>query len=271
MKKIFKMLFCAVAVLALFSSCKKDENQVYFEGGTAPVLTASPTSAMTFLLVNKDKPAVTFSWTNPDYHFTTGTSSQDVTYAIQVDTAGSNFTNPNLQEFSVSKDLTRTLTVNEINDALVSDTKLSLAPNVPHNVEFRVKSSIHGSVPLYSNKVMIVITPYPDPNVPTLWITGTAVPSGYTNTPPDSQKFTYVPGIKKFEKVFPFTPGNEYKLLTTQGQWQPQWGGAPATGGTISVNPGGGSDPAAIPTPAVAGNYKLTVDLIGKTITVVKQ
>lgn len=270
MKNIFKVLLCSLIVFAGMSSCKKDENQVYFEGGTAPALTASSTTPLTLLLADAAKPVVTFNWTNPGYQFTTGTSSQDVTYTIQVDTVGSNFTNPRKQEFSISKDLSKTFTVNELNDALVSGAKLKLAPNVPHNVEFRVKSSINGNVPLFSNKIAMVITPYPDPNIPTLWITGTAVPSGYTNTPPSSQQFTYITD-QKFEMIFAFTPGNEYKLLTKQGQWQPQWGGAPATGGTLSVNPGGGSDPNAIPTPAVAGNYKLTVDLDAKTITVVKQ
>jgi starch-binding outer membrane protein SusE/F len=51
-------------------------------------------------------------------------------------------------------------------------------------------------------------------------------------------------------------------LLSISGQWQPQFGGSSATGG--------GNDPDAIPTPAIAGNYKINVNFHKNKYTVTK-
>lgn len=103
----------------------------------------------------------------------------------------------------------------------------------------------------------------------TLYITGDATPSSWTNAPPDAQKFTPVTnGV--FEITMAFVPGKAYKFLSSSGNWQPQFGGASATGGTLGANFGGGDDPAAVPTPAEAGTYKIQVNLITNTYTVTK-
>ena len=102
-----------------------------------------------------------------------------------------------------------------------------------------------------------------------LYITGDATPADWTNTPPVSQKFTQVTnGV--FELSMALSPGKAYKFLSTSGQWQPQFGGSSATGGTLGANYGGGSDPANVPTPTQAGNYKITVNFITNTYTVVR-
>jgi len=67
-----------------------------------------------------------------------------------------------------------------------------------------------------------------------------------------------------------FTSGKYYKFLSTLNQWQPQYGGSSATGGDFSANMGGGNDPDAIPTPSVAGNYKVTLNFKTGKYTVVK-
>lgn len=104
---------------------------------------------------------------------------------------------------------------------------------------------------------------------PDLWITGDATAGGWSNTPPAPQKFTMVTsGV--FEITMAFTPGKAYKFLNTSGQWQPQFGGSSATGGPMGANYGSGSDPANIPTPDVAGNYKIQVNFITNTYTVTK-
>ncbi len=103
-----------------------------------------------------------------------------------------------------------------------------------------------------------------------LYITGDGTPSDWTNTPPVSQKFTQkTNGV--FEITMAFVPGKAYKFLSSSGNWQPQFGGSSATGGSFSGNYGGGNDPAAVPTPDVAGNYKIVVNFISKTYTVTKQ
>lgn len=267
---MLKKIFLLPLLVALFASCKKDEKQVVYEGGTAPVLSTSATGPFVLQESQSARDAITFNWTNPDYRFNTGVSSQDVTYTLQFDTVGSNFTNPRMAEISIAKDLRKTLTVLQFNDAIAGVTKLALEPFVAHDIQVRLKSNlVNNTAILYSNPLEFTVTPFPDPNIPTLWITGDACPSSWTNTPPASQKFTWIRD-KTFEINMDFVPGKIYKFLTKQGQWQPQWGGCGASGGTISENPGGGSDPDAIPTPAVAGTYKITVDLNAKTCTVVR-
>lgn len=103
-----------------------------------------------------------------------------------------------------------------------------------------------------------------------LYVTGDATASSWTNSPPPSQRMTMITnGV--FEIVLPLQPGKLYKFLNTNGQWQPQFGGDNAAGGDLGANYGGGNDPAAIPTPAVAGNYKIQVNFITKKYSVTLQ
>jgi len=272
MKNVIKLFFTIAFSTGLLVSCKKDENKVYFEGGTNPVLTVSSTANLFLDSTKKNTIALTFNWSNPNYHFNTGVSSQNVNYIFQVDTTGSNFTNPNIQETSIASSLSAAFTVKEINSFL---NKLLLARDVPHNIEFRIKSTINGTVPLYSNVIKIVITPYLDVAVPLpptgdLYITGDATPSSWTNNPPASQKCTKL-SLTEYTITMNFVSGKFYKFLSTLTQWQPQYGGSSATGGDFSANMGGGSDPDAIPTPALAGSYKVTLNFVTGKYTVVKQ
>ena len=113
------------------------------------------------------------------------------------------------------------------------------------------------------------LTPIDHPLSPELYITGDAVPSSWTNTPPASQKFMQLTnGV--FEITMALAPGFYYKFLNTNGMWQPQFGGSSATGGELGANYGGGTDPSGIPTPAEAGNYKIQVNFLTNTYTVTK-
>ena len=274
MKNLFKLLFSSLVLAGLFVSCEKDENKITFEGGTAPVLTASTTNAMVLLGANANNTAITFNWTNPEYRFTTGVSSQNVTYILQVDSTGSNFTNPDIQEVSIARNLSVSYTVKELNAIL---TKLVMLENIPHNIEFRIKSVLgSNAVPLYSNVIKIVITPYLDVAVPIpptgeLYITGDGTASGWTNNPPVAQKVTKLSNTD-YTITTNFTPGFYYKFLSNLGAWQPQYGGSSATGGDLGFNMGlpGQSDPDAIPTPALAGQYKVTLNFKTGKYTVVK-
>jgi len=100
-----------------------------------------------------------------------------------------------------------------------------------------------------------------------LYLTGDAMPSGWTNTPPVAQQLTRL-NSSEYSISIALAPGKVYKLLSTQGQWQPQFGGSSATGGTLGANYGSGSDPDAIPTPSTAGTYKIKVNFVTNTYTV---
>ena len=272
MKKLINRLFILTFLVTILASCKKDENQDIFLGGTAPVLKATVTTTTVLDVLLKSSQAVVFSWTNPNYEFSTGVSSQDVTYTLQIDTTGSNFTSKKIQEKSISKDLSTTLTVGQLNTYLLT---LGMMEDMPHNIEFRVKSSINGAVPLYSNVIKIVFQPYLDVVYPVpakLFITGSATPAGWQCGcgEPDllTQKFTKV-SSSKFELVITLSANNSYLLLPVYGSWSAKYGGVGASNNSNNVTGDlfkpNGSD---LKAPGSTGSYKITVDFKTGAFTV---
>ncbi len=278
MKKIVKQLFFLSLLVALFASCKKDENKVYFEGGTNPVLSASITSAsLPLSYANKDNEAVKLSWTNPNFQFNTGISSQDVNYQIEIDTAGANFTNPNRQTVSVSKDLSISFTQGQFNDYLLN--QLQLTPGVSHNIEIRVTASLTAkATSIVSNVLKYAVTPYsippkvPPPASGTLYITGSATAKGWMGGgDPEvlSQKFTQVSSTL-YQITVALTGGQSYTFVPVYGDWNNKYSIAikndptEVNGGDFQV---GGND---ILAPAASGNYKIVVDFQRGKFTVTK-
>lgn len=271
MRRYINFYASFLLLLLAVTSCNKDEQRVIFEGGTAPVLKASSTNSLTLRQDNKDKPALTLSWTNPDYRFNTGVSSQDVNYVLQIDTAGVNFASSNVQEMSISKELGVTLTVKQVNDFL---TKMELKAGRPYNMEMRIKSTLgNGSVPLFSNVLKITMTPYLDfvveppgtaaanYNDGNLWIVGDAVASGWKNPLPapfdTSQKFTRI-DVLHYVATLNFNASGGYKLIQRQGDWSSQYhaldGSAKLEGSFEKKD----SDPT-FPSPG-AGRYRVEIN-----------
>lgn len=267
--------------LIMILSCTKQESIIYFEGGTEPVLTASSTSPLVLNKNNENNFAIRFEWTNPNYHTTTGISSHDVIYFIQADTTGSNFTNPRMAQVSVSKDLSREFTVKELN-SLFGVTQLNLVDGIPHNIEFRIKSTLVGTaVPLYSNVIKMVITPYLDVAVPLpttgeLFLVGDATPGGWANPVPlPNQQFTKVNNTT-YEITLPLLGGGKhYLFLPLNGDWGNKYAvqnsSQPVGGGDFGYNGGNATYNTDMPGPLVDGTYKITVDFITGKYTVVKQ
>ncbi len=263
MKKILKSFFAILLLAATVTSCKKDEVKNYFEGGTAPVLKASSTTPLVLLIANQNNTALTFTWTNPNYQFNTGPSSQDVTYILQFDTTGANFTNPKIGERSIPKELTTAITVKDLNTLLLG---MGLLENMPHNMEIRIKSNITNSnVPLFSNVIKMVITPYLDVVYPVpakLYITGSASPASWMGGgDPENvnQRFTKV-SSSKFELTIVLSANNSMLFVPVYGDWNNKYGftGANNTNNVTgdTFKPDGGD----IKSPAVTKSYKITVD-----------
>jgi hypothetical protein len=237
MKYILKFIAGAFLLTTLLPACQKDENQVVFEGGTNPVLSSNVAGPLVLDKAQKDNVAMVLSWTNPDYKFNTGVSSQDVTYVLQIDTTGKNFTSSNFQEKSIANDLGITLTVKDLNTFL---SKMELTAGKQYNVEIRVKASLAGgTVPLYSNVFKIKVTPYLDFAVEppgtaannyddgTLWVTGDCFPSpDWANPLPSpydvTLKFTKIDKLH-YELIADFDKTGGYKLIQTPGVWGTQY------------------------------------------------
>ncbi|MFL5739723.1 MAG: SusE domain-containing protein [Flavisolibacter sp.] len=267
MKNKLTIFFSALLFFILWS-CKKDEHKDYLEGGTAPVLSSSPTGSIPLSFTTKDQEAIRLSWTNPEYKFTTGVSSQNVSYQLEIDTTGSNFTNPQRKVIAISNNLNLTISQNDLNDYLLN--QLVLKPGVSHNIEMRVTSLLtNNSVPLYSNVLKFAVTPYSIPPKVTppasgkLFITGGATPKGWmAGGDPEvpAQQFTQVsPTLYRLNHIT-LTGGQSYLFVPAYGDWNAKYGGTGANntnnvnGDDFKVN---GGDLLA---PATSGDYKIEVD-----------
>lgn len=237
MKSSFLKIISLASFALFFVACKKDEKQVIYEGGTNPVLKSSVTTPLVLLKSQLNDIAITFTWSNPDYRFNTGVSSQNVNYIIQIDSAGKNFSSSRLQETMVVADLSKSFTVKEFNSFM---SKMELEASRQHTVEVRIKSTLtNGSAPLYSNSVTVRVTPYLDFIVEppgtaannyldgNLWVIGDCFGApNWTNPLPSPQdvnhKFTRI-DILHYELVINFVSGGGYKMIQTQGVWGTQY------------------------------------------------
>jgi starch-binding outer membrane protein SusE/F len=279
MKKYIKSLGMLLILAFVLGSCEKQENRIYLEEGTAPLLTSSTTAvALTPPPADESKEAVRFKWSNPDYKFTTGVSSQDVNYLLELDTLGGNFASKTKYSTNISKDLEKGFTVLELNSIFGNTMLLKFGKQ--YTIEARVTSSLStGAAKLVSNKVSFTATPYaPPPKVEpptagTLWATGNAFTSDWQNplvAPYDvSQKFTKVSNTL-YELTVAMPGGGNFKLIQEQGVWGTQYhmisGGTWESGEFRKRD----AEPGFIG-PPTAGTYKLSFDFqIGK-FTVIKQ
>lgn len=265
MKNILKVLLALVVVSGVLAACKKDENKITYEGGTAPVLSANKT-VIALSFIDAAKEAITFSWNNPDYKFTTGVSSQNVTYLLEIDTVGANFTNPKRKQLSIANDLSRRITQTEFNDYLLN--QLELAADMPHQIEVRIVASIGGNAAtrLPSNVFTYTVTPYSIPPKVTppasgeLYMVGNATPGGWDNpVPVPTQKFTKLTNTT-YEITIPIVAGNSYLFLPVNGSWATKYGFDGANNANDPAGDNlkfGGGDMKA---PADGGTYKVEVN-----------
>ena len=261
MKNLFRVLLPFLIVGSLLS-CEKKVETINYEGGTAPVLSADRTT-VALAFATQAQEALKLMWTNPDYRFSTGISSHDVSYLLEIGLEGTNFSP--VKAISFSRELSVTFTQGELNDYLLNT--LALAPAVSHPIEFRVTSRLlNNAVPLTSNTLKFNITPFAIPPKVTppasnkLFIVGSATPGGWNNpVPVPSQEFTQV-SPTFYTLNLNLIGGMSYLLLPVNGDWSAKFG---AIGGNNSNNPNeddfraGGGDLLA---PAASGLYKIEVD-----------
>ena len=266
-------------LMAMMVSCKKQENKVFFEGGTNPVLTGSVTGSIPLSYANRDNPAITLTWTNPAYKFNTGTSSQNVSYLIEIDKGGTNFNSGSKQTVAISNDLSKTFTQGEFNDFMLN--QLVLDTSATANIEIRIKASFtSGAATVISNVLKYTIVPYaippkvPPPSTGNLYITGGATPAswqcGCGEAELLSQKFNKINNTLFVLPSITLTGGGSYLFIPKYGDWGAKYGGVGANNANNvdgdDFKPNGGD----LLAPAATGNFKITVDFQRGKFTVTR-
>jgi len=156
---------------------------------------------------------------------------------------------------------------------------LNVKPGRVARIEVRIIATL-GAAPteLISNVLAFKVLPYaPPPKVPvptagTLWVTGNAFASGWSN--PLGAPFVTSQRLAKvsetlYEGVVAFVGGGNYKMIQENGVWGTQYKkvAGDAFSGTLEKKD---ADPG-FDGPSVAGNYKISVDFQSGTYTVTKQ
>jgi hypothetical protein len=278
MKKIIQSFLYISIALVFFASCTKDEARDTYVSGTNPILSASVKDSIGLNYLTETDPAITFNWTNPNYQFASGLSSQNVSYSLEMDIAGSNFSSPNKKVISISQDLSVAYTQKAFN-ILVAD--LNLATGKLAKIDVRITASIGGTTAtkVTSNVLTFKFVPYaPPPKVviPSggkLFLVGDATAGGWSNpVPVPSQQFTQISSTV-YEITVPLTGGASFLFLPTNGDWGQKYAVVDGSINGLGVGLNFGfytSGGANMPGPTVSGNYKIHVDFQTGQYTITK-
>lgn len=290
-KYLNKLLFLAAGAIIFLSACQKEGTNVTLNGGTAPVLTASLSDSIPLSNANAAKQAIAFSWTNPSYQFSNGISSLNVTYNLEFDTVGANFSSPHMQTVQISPDLSTSFTVTALNSLIANGLQLNFGQ--AHNIQVRVVSLIapytSGSpsvAPLNSNVLNFTVTPYAPPPVVTPPASGSVLAlvggdpllGGWANPVPSSQVFTQV-SPTDYQLTIALSGGDptnssasdQYLIIPQNGSWSHKYAcnstaSQPFSGGSFGLDLSSN-----FPGPTAAGTYLFDLNFQTGILTVTKQ
>ncbi|HMI77138.1 MAG TPA: SusE domain-containing protein [Ferruginibacter sp.] len=200
MKKISKLIPALLAVMIIFSACKKVDNLTKVEAlpvyvlGTSPVLSSSA-AATAPALADSNNAVITFSWTNPKYSNDSATTK----YILEIDSTGKNFVNKNTK--TVYGLLNTSLTGRELNAILLN---LGFKLAVVQSIDVRLVSSYNNNNEKYtSNTLKISVTPFADPSV--LVTQNTSVTLSLANAASPSNTFSWSPSFKGYPGAVTYT------------------------------------------------------------------
>jgi starch-binding outer membrane protein SusE/F len=216
-------------------------------------LTPSSKAPLTLQISNATGNAISFNWNSSAY------GNNTINYALQFDTLGGNFANP--QVFKYGSSLTTTFIENDLNTAAIN---AGVIGGSTKNVEFRIVSyegTTYSTPLVYSTIDTINLTTYV-PVPPNLYIVGDATPGGWSNPVSlPSQQFSKLDAVS-FGIIINLTAGKSYLFLPVNGDWSHKFGGATdgtaAGGGTMLAD---GAIPGSnTPAPATSGIYQIVVN-----------
>lgn len=151
MKNIFKSIL-TVALFAGLSSCEEESNLTYIEPAAPSFRIITPTTGEGAILsaTALTNPAITLTWDSAQY-----STPSSITYTVQMAPNGSDFSNA--QDLSTTTNRNATVTAGQLN---VPALTAGAVPFVSTPLDFRIKATVAGQIPLYSNKITYNITAF---------------------------------------------------------------------------------------------------------------
>lgn len=254
----YALTFCMI-VCSLFSACKKSEDfsPKDFNG---PLAVTASDSSIILNEANANTTALTLNWTTGSNY----KSSEAITYVLQLDKYGNNFSSPITNNIGKA---TYTISYSTTTLNKLLSTAWSASPNVSFALQARVYTIIGDGTMKgdTSGPINISIKPY-QPVSKSLYIIGSATATGWDANAADSlTPDATIPG--EFHFTGTLTPG-EFKFITTHGLFLPSYNkGADSAHLFYRTEDAQPDDKFEILLPQV---YTIDVNLISLTITISK-
>ena len=258
--------FSAISLLALFvlvfKSCDEDsEVFTISDSPTASVLSDLSFNRLSLDPVNTNNPALTLNWQAADY----GVQSS-VNYSVEFSSDDA-FTAPAIAA-NVTGITSTTLSFAEVNSAAG---EAGLNPFDWKTVYIRVVSSLgsQNGVQVMSNTIQLEVYPYFNYNFNDFYLVGDATAPGWDNNNNNPALFRDPNDSNVYYYTGRFADGGHFKVLSTKGLWQPQYG--TDDGSSVGANLGSGSDPERFPNAGASGInegfYTFKIDFATETFT----
>lgn len=258
MKKIGILIISILSALLVVSCATKHNGPYLSDTPGNPTLSSPSTTSYTLDKSKATDTLFTIKWTAPDYGYPAA-----VTYNVQMDNPGDNFSNPvkvgssNKTSFSISQ--------GDMNSLLLGD---GFKPSQQATVQMRVMASISDSVKSeVSNSITMNFTPYS--NYTYIYVPGNYQShSGYGSawSPPDAPPLAMT-GVQVFTGYVYINDQTDSDIefkFTKDQTWNTAYG-IGSSSGTLSTSGGN----ITLPTSG-SGYYQLTVDLNALTYTMTK-
>jgi len=187
-------------------------------------VTPSSTNPLTLLITNAANSAVVFNWNATQY------GNFPFTYAIQIDTAGGKFTNP--QIISAGNNVSKDISVGDLNTAALL---AGVAANATNNLQIRVVAyQGANTVPtVISNVINLKVTTY----LPFMYLW---VPGDYQGWSPSTapQVGATVPDLLNYEGYLNVPAGGSFEFKITN---EPDWNHIAYGGDATTLSTSGGN------------------------------
>lgn len=151
MKNIFKSIL-TIALFAGFSSCEDESNLTYIEPAAPSFQIITPNSGDAVVLSESslNNPAISLTWDPAVY-----TTPSSVTYTVQLAPNGSDFSNA--QDLATTTSRNIVISTGQLN---VPALTAGAVPFVSTPLDFRIKATVAGGLPLYSNVITYNVTAF---------------------------------------------------------------------------------------------------------------